>query len=327
MKRVNIWTGSPQDGTSFYRAWGVFNQIARRENLPIFFDQTDKGGWEVFGKYDLIFMHRVHDKSHLDYIAAAQGMVPVWLDFDDDLINVPKTNPTYRSYAGSQTLQMLPMAQVITASTQGILDNYNTPGTVIKNFIPITGIRYNKPEKAARFRVMWRGSATHGMDWKDYRAPLMRFLKGKKDVEFVSVGAIPELVLADIQTLVDTRVIDGIPDAYRYMRFFESKQLADVCFVPLATNLFNRAKSDCAVKEALVNGAISITPSWNNNDLYFYNNPDQAEGALEQAYKKWRDKYSDFVEEVVFQQEQAKEDAEKNYTKRLDILKNILNLH
>lgn len=326
MKRVNIWTGSPQDGTSYYRAWGVFNQIARRENLPIFFDQTDKGGWDIFGKYDLVFMHRVHDKTHADYIAAAQGIVPLWLDFDDDLINVPKSNPTYRSYAGSMTLQMLPMADIVTASTQGILDNYNHPGEVIENFIPIDGLRYNVPQKGSRFRVMWRGSATHGMDWRDFRVPLMKFLKGKKDVEFISIGAIPELVLADIQTLVNTRVIEGIPDVYRYMRFFEKEQLADVCYVPLATNLFNRAKSDCAVKEALVNGAISITPAWNNNDLYFYNTPEQSQGALEQAYEKWSKNYSGFADEVVAQQEQAKKDAEKNYSKRLDILKNILNL-
>jgi hypothetical protein len=324
MKRVNLWTPHPTDGTSFYRAWGVFNQIARNENLPIIFESTNKGAWNDFMGYDLIFMHRPHDLSHVKYCQLAKRYTKIWMDWDDDILNIPTYNPTYNSYKGNSVVELVKLADMVTTSTQPLLDSYNADGHVIENYIPLLELKYNKPMRGDKFRIVWRGSNTHDMDWYTHIEDMSKFLNGKKDVEFVLIGDVHFTIEQRINQFCGIRKIQGM-DTSTYFEFLQGNQVGDLLFVPLQENLFNKSKSDCAVLEGLVNGMISITPEWNNSDTYTYKGTHLV-SVLNKAYNAWKNDYSSFSDEVVSQQAKAKQKAKINYQKRLNILKNILSL-
>jgi hypothetical protein len=323
MKRVNLWTPHPSDGTSFYRAWGVFNEIARKENLPILFESSNKGAWHDFTGYDLIFMHRPHDESHVNYCNMAKRYTKIWMDWDDDILNIPRYNPTYASYQTNSILKLLPLADMVTTSTEALMDSYNADGEVIGNYIPLD-VKYNKPMRTDNFRIAWRGSNTHDMDWYTHIAEVVKFLKGKTDVEFVLIGDVHFTIEQELNRHCGMRKIKGM-DTSTYFEFLQGKQVADVLFVPLQENLFNKSKSDCAVLEGLVNGMISITPEWNNSDTYSYGK-ESVSATLNKAYNTWKNQYISMSNKVVQQQEQAKRNAKINYEKRLNIIKRMLSL-
>lgn len=175
-----------------------------------------------------------------------------------------------------------------------------------------------------KFRIVWRGSNTHDMDWYTHIGDVVKFLNGKKDVEFVLIGDVHFSIEQQINTYCGIRKIKGM-DTSTYFEFLQGNQIGDVLFVPLQENLFNKSKSDCAVLEGLVNGMISITPEWNNSDSYTYKGKN-VYSALNKAYNTWKNAYPSMSDEIISQQEKAKERAKINYQKRLDILKNLLSL-
>lgn len=324
MKVVNIFTPHPQDGTSFYRAWGVFNQIAKRENLPVVFSGSNIDQWSDVGRYQLVYMHRTHNDSHLRYIQTARRLsIPVWTDWDDDLINVPKYNPAAKIYENNVLADIISHSDVVSVTTKAMADNYTAPqANVIENFIPLE-VKYLEPVKKDKFRIFWRGSNTHDTDFYVHKMNLYKFIKDKTDVEFICMGDIPVNVIYDLQKLCPVKKINAA-EILLYLHFLQKENIADIVFVPLEDNPFNRAKSDCAVRECLLNGILSVTPEWNNSSVYAYT--DNLQEQLENAYTLWKNNYNDFASKVVFQQRKAKEHAEKNYKKRVEILKNMLNL-
>jgi hypothetical protein len=323
MKKVNLWTPHPTDGTSFYRAWGVFNQIARKENLPIVFESSNKGSWSDFTGYDLIFMHRPHDESHVRYCQLAKRYTKIWMDWDDDILNIPTDNPTHDAYNTNSVVKLVQLADMITTSTEPLMDSYNANGEVIQNYIPLD-VTYNKPMRTDKFRVVWRGSNTHDLDFFDNMPELLKFLNGKKDIEFVFVGDVSPICMREVNKHCAIRKIKGM-DTSTYFEFLQGKQVGDVLYVPLNESLFNKSKSDCAVLEGLVNGMLSITPEWNNPDTYAYKKG-ELYSALNQAYNTWKDGYAAMSDEVVTQQKKAQDRAKINYHKRLGILKTMLSL-
>ncbi len=267
MKRINIFTPYPSDGTSFYRAWGVFNQIVQRESLPIHLEANNVNTWADIGKYQLLFCHRPHDTSHLNFIVTAKNMnIPVWVDWDDMLDAVPSTNPAYKMYKDTSLNEILSKSDVITCSTQFMANQYN--GQVIENFIPLK-LQYREPVKRDKFRIVWRGSNTHEKDWMVHLPKVVEFLKDKKDVQFIVLGDMPVFALHTIIHYVDVRKIEGM-NTLPYFQALQNTELGDLLFVPLEDIPFNRAKSDCSTREALVNGMLSLSPEWNNNDVFAY---------------------------------------------------------
>jgi len=127
ISNINIVTDAPNDSTSFYRAHGVFNQIRKKADFNIALFDDKQFGWNSVGKYDLIYLHRPNNAQHVEAAAIAKkNGVPLWIDFDDDIINIPPTNPAYRVFAPNKQYikDVVNMADYVTVSTQALKDNF-----------------------------------------------------------------------------------------------------------------------------------------------------------------------------------------------------------
>lgn len=319
MIKINIQTGHPLDATSFYRAFGVWNELSRGTDIQLFNDGSIS--WADTCKYDLLFMHRPYNSQHLDFIKTAQMCgVPVWADWDDDVINIPRHNPAYSIYSVNSMTDILNSKAHITVSTQGMRDNYGR-GDVIINYPPVP-LDFVKPQKTTKFRILWRGSNTHEADWMTAVKPLSDFLKDKKNVEFLTIGALPYFAEVVISKLVPIRKLNTLR-IYDYFDLLKSSQQADVIFIPLADDKFNYAKSNCAAQEGLLTGATSVQPSFNSG--YGYPYTDMLE-ALENCYADWNDNYLVFKEEIMADQEKVKENKKIMQEKRMETLNKLIKL-
>lgn len=252
ISNINIVTDAPNDSTSFYRAHGVFNQLRKKSDINISLFDDKQFGWNTVGKYDILYLHRPNNNQHLEIAAIAKkNGVPLWIDFDDDIMNIPQTNPAYRAFSGSKQIikDIVNMADYVSTSTRALKDNMvsacqadATKFTVLPNFVPLDNLRFNAPRKRAKFRILWRGSATHEADWATCLPYFVEFLKKYgKDCEFINIGDMPLMAKLEIAkyTQVTTHAGRRLID---YLLLLSTGELGDFIFVPLEDNAFNHAK-------------------------------------------------------------------------------------
>ena len=328
---INILTDNEHDSTSFYRAWGVWNQIRKKVNLPIQLFKERGFGWNTVGFYDIVFFHRPNNQDHLNAITVARkNGIPVWVDFDDDLINIQSHNPAYGAFKDKANTikEICSLSDVVTVSTEGLRQNYmkafGTNGgniEVIENFVAYENLPFCVPQKKAKFRILWRGSNTHEMDWITHRDAFLEFLKDKKNVKFINIGDMPLSIKKDIEKHCEVESVWGrrLIDYLLWLR----TGVADLLFVPLEDNLFNQAKSDCACQEGLIGGMDSVAPEWNTKYGFTYGNVTES---LEEAYSEWSERYDDYKKEIVSQQKQLRDEWKERFMQRVDIMRKILNI-
>lgn len=320
---INIITANPNDATSFYRAWGVWNQIRKRETKNIGLFEELKFGWNTIGKYDLLYLHRPSTKEHLESISIAKkNNVKVWVDYDDDLLNIPVHNRSYDFYknSGEYIKLILEHSDIVTVSTQGLKDNLGFEKIqVVENFVPYDNFNMNKAVKKDKFRVLWRGSDTHNVDWYKHKDSFLQFAKSH-DIQFVCIGDMPYEIYQEIAQVCDARVETGkrLIDYLLWLR----TNVADLIFVPLEDNLFNRAKSAIACEEGIIGGMLSVNPSWNCATKFAYT--DNVLEQLEKAYAMWDTNYDAYSNLVAVAQRDLIDNYRKRYNKRLQILNKII---
>ena len=341
ISNINIVTDAPNDSTSFYRAHGVFNQIRKKADFNIALFDDKQFGWNSVGKYDLIYLHRPNNAQHVEAAAIAKkNGVPLWIDFDDDIINIPPTNPAYRVFAPNKQYikDVVNMADYVTVSTQALKDNFVSACqadakkfTVIPNFIPLDNLRFHTPRKAGKFKILWRGSGTHEADWIACLPYFIEFLsKYGKDCEFINIGDMPLMVKTEIakHTTVTThqgrRLID-------YLLLLTTGVLGDFIFVPLEDNLFNRSKSDIAVQEGLIGGMLSLAPEWNKfnkgeYESFEYNVAAAIPDGLQDAFDYWNDNYNSYKATVKDNHANMLDAYDRRYELRLNLLKKVLGI-
>ena len=87
--RIGAVISIPQGACSYYRSIGAFSKIK-----DIKFDLLEKGNWVNYSSIDILYMERPVLPSFIEGMRMAKSFnIPIWVDFDDDLFNVPKYNP------------------------------------------------------------------------------------------------------------------------------------------------------------------------------------------------------------------------------------------
>lgn len=164
------------DTTGYLRNWGPFtHDTMKKANIepirpPLGTDWLYD--WSYYWQFDLIYLIRPSTAREYMLIGRAKQLgVPVWVDFDDDLLSIPDTNPYYHQYTTSDAIKIMSEAcleaDILTTHSERHAQNlrlkFQREVTVIPNAIDDRLLALKKPWKRSK-KIAWRGSSTHAHD-------------------------------------------------------------------------------------------------------------------------------------------------------------------
>ena len=167
---ISICEVAPQGACSYYRSIGPFSKL-NKINPNIKIKILDVVDWTILSNTDILFLARPDSKYFINMMDMAKDMnIPVWIDWDDNILEIPKSNPAYSHYSTKDvvesTKECLKKADFITVSTQHIKDSfleYNENIMVIENAFNNYNYKFEKVNDQFD-SIFWRGSNTHRSD-------------------------------------------------------------------------------------------------------------------------------------------------------------------
>jgi hypothetical protein len=260
MKMTNIIVFTPEeaDGCSWYRSFGVLGFLP---NVQL--HRANAVTWASFASMDIAFFQRPYTHKHLTVIRLAASMgCKIWIDFDDLLTSLPRSNPSYAVYKDNCITSILPTADIITVST-------NTLASELGKYISGTKIRvipnaYNDYILTTTYErhasdapsIMWRGTNSHQGDLHAYAEQLEDAMQQHPEAHFTFVGYDPWMIKQ-----AKNMSVHGSTNIFNYFDFL-IQYSPDILLVPLESNIFNMCKSNIAQLEIARCGATVIGPSW-----------------------------------------------------------------
>ena len=162
---------NPNDATSFYRSMGPLSRLMKDGvNLEVSLLDERRVDWWNLRHCHAILMQRPSTSTHVKIAHTAADMsIPIWVDYDDYLWDVPASNPAAQFY-GHETRhcmnELCRLADIITVSTahlKSLIGAQNQNIRVIKNTVSSDLMARDSKQllispKAGGF--MWRGSST-----------------------------------------------------------------------------------------------------------------------------------------------------------------------
>jgi hypothetical protein len=257
-----------EDATSLYRSSGPLCELRRNMDLNLIF--MDKLGENKLEFADAVFMQRPAGANHLQLAQMCKDNgVPLWVDYDDLLFDIPKDNPAHLSYMNPEirksVVKIIQMATVVTVSTEQLKRCFQPKGAslndrifVINNAIPRRFMNLAKPYQYKK-HVNWRGSNTHQKDLAEFANEIVELSEERKDTTFTFVGYNPWFIT---QYMDPQRAIVAPPMSIGdYFRFMVATN-PSVQIVPLDSSMFNLCKSNIAWLEGCLAGAVTVAPAW-----------------------------------------------------------------
>lgn len=270
-KNLLVISPSRQDATSFYRGYGPFGRLRKEiENIDFIMSDGLRIDWSTMRMIDGIFMQRPFLKDHLTIMKMAEeNKIPVWVDYDDDLFNVPSDNPAHDLYNNEEVQRniatIIPMAKIVTVSTkvlQNKLSKLNNRIIVIENALDnyiFNKENYFRKDGTCPSRVVaWRGSSTHVKDLMTYGKEIIELINSHQDWVFSFIGYKPWFLIESVKNKNQIVTYDAI-DVMEYHRVMYNIWPA-ILHVPLHFSEFNKAKSNIAWIEGTFFGSACVTP-------------------------------------------------------------------
>jgi hypothetical protein len=268
--RINLlaFPSNALDAPSFYRCMGPLAAL-RQQKPGLQVSVIQEVNWASMALADVVFLQRPHSdvQRQIAQMAAKHG-VPIWVDHDDDVFDIPKGNPAYNQYMNPGTsaniAAILRMADHVTASTPALAEKLGriaTNVTVVPNAL-MTNIAGTLPNHDGQPRVgmvYWRGGGTHQRDLDTYTQQMIDVAARHPEIPWAFQGI----------TEANYSLVDGIAgaqalkptDPLDYMHSI-AKLRPKVVVVPLHDNAFNRSKSNIAWIEGTFAGAVVVGPDW-----------------------------------------------------------------
>jgi glycosyltransferase involved in cell wall biosynthesis len=209
-------------------------------------------------EYDIIFVQRVHNWDSMAVLERLKaGGKRIVYDLDDDIFNVPKSNPAHGSFGYNEqtaAVECMKLADVVTVSTKVLQERLKVilggkvPVVVPNAIDPYEGWvpteKIGSPDGLKR--IFWQGSNTHDEDWNECFEAVQHVMKTRDDVRLVILGFMPSKVREGLETegCWKNRVEFQDPMAPEaYFRMIKHIR-ADVGLAPLTMNYFNDGKSN-----------------------------------------------------------------------------------
>lgn len=289
-----------KDATSFYRGWGPFGDLARNSEIPLFLHRALEVSWSAVVDKQLVVLQRPYLSNHLEILKiVARTGVRTWVDWDDLLWQVPDGNPAKVYYENSseiytRILQCAQLADVVTVSTESLKHAFpnelHAKIHVLHNRLPQRW-QYRTPHQKPKDQIWiaWRGTRTHEADWIDFVDTVLDVSRSAK-VGWRIIGTAPQWVIEQLSSVVPLYHHKEIPMERYFEWFIKEGPQADILFVPLRDNVFNRAKSNIAYLEATFGGMLCVGPRWEEwmtgisaAEALLYTSPQHAKDCLLQA--------------------------------------------
>ncbi len=291
MKNLALNIPSLNDATSFYR--GAYPIAELRQRCTNFVSIGGKEWSEASIRMsDGTFFQRPFMSDHKLAIQMSQDVGrKVWVDYDDNLFEVPTDNPTYSKYSASECIEtvkwILSNADIVTVSTQRLAEiygAYNKNIRVVPNAIDMDlKSMKERGTPGARNKIMaWRGSRTHQRDVFTYASSIVNTSRDQKNMDW-SWHFIGDNLWFLTDSMPHTRTfITRSIGPIEYHKHISALRPA-AFIVPLCDSDFNRCKSNIAWIEATFAGAVAIAPDWpewRHPGVLLYNNEAQFEEAM-----------------------------------------------
>lgn len=263
--KILVLTPSATDTCSFYRSGGIFPDLQKKLNCEVRLSQWDKIilHWQEIIKYDLVMLQRPFEASHLSFCNYLKELqIPLWIDFDDNLLALGGDNPKYDLYdapARENIKTMLKMADVVSVTTEDLKKAYeplNKEIHVIPNAFNDFMFKRRELNSGRAPMMFWRGSDTHQYDVLFYSSAINQAMKEFSEWQFLYMGWYPYF-LDKHNNFFKMGAMDVVY-YFNNVRKFSPTLL----HVPLYDSPFNRAKSNIAFIEAAYFGAVCLAPDW-----------------------------------------------------------------
>lgn len=263
MTNVVLFSPNEGDGCSYYRGVGVFSHL-RHQGINLI-RPGNTISWASVAEADVAYLQRPSSLKTLELVKMLKNIMPVWVDYDDNLLQVPESNPAYAAYSSKSIrdsiAEIVSLADVVTVSTPKLQETF-VGAQVIPNAYDDYRLATNyDPQERERKRVLWRGTGSHIGDLLAYQEQLRSLIKDNPKVDFIFLGFRPWMLDTNVPNLF--YIEPG--DIFAYMRMIE-KVNPDITIVPLEDNALNRAKSNIAWIETARYGAHCVAPSWEEWD-------------------------------------------------------------
>jgi hypothetical protein len=241
-----------------------------RFHFPVGHEIGDLGGGAIFPLYDLVIGQRPFKAEHLVTAELVKSYgIPFWVDYDDNLLEVPRSNRCFKTYSDRRIQQnisrILKLADVVTVATESLRKLYgvlNENTIAVPNAFDDLHLEHRTKEKKFGSKVVsWRGSATHEEDIHEFLDPIKKAHDKHPEWVWNFFGGAPWFV-DKVFRKGSVYIFDPI-GRMDYFKFLNSmRYTADIGIVPLKRNNFNEGKSNIAWIEHTYAGSATLAPSY-----------------------------------------------------------------
>jgi glycosyltransferase involved in cell wall biosynthesis len=267
---INILEVNPasNNATSFYRSRLPFIRLQKKysDELMFWSYAGNRPTWDYILSFDMVFMHRPADKLHFALAqASARYNIPLIVDFDDLLTDIPPDNPAHDGYEHEEyqenIKEIIRLANVVIVSTNNLKESLNTSFRCGKKTVVIPNAfdldTFSKtPEFKKSKNVLWRGGNTHQKDIYEFKDAIVNTFKKNKKWKLDLMGYNPFFISEHVNHSYTPRM-----DLDAYFELLPALNHS-ICIVPLHDCDFNDSKSNIAWVETTYAGAVCLAPDW-----------------------------------------------------------------
>ncbi len=259
--KITCLLNNHASAVAMYRTVGVLPLLKEFE-----FKFTSSVDWRDMVDTDILLLQRPHQPKEAEAIRIAKlCSIPIWLDYDDFELEIPKGNPRHEMFncptAQRLIRQNLSQADLVTVSTPELKRQFTEYGKnihVVPNAVNRKWMPFDAPNGQANI-VVWRGGTSHDEDLCAYEKEIQELTFEFPETRFVFMGNPYWKVLDGCNQENTVKLSPQDPIQY----FQTLKELSPkVVMVPLKESAFNRCKSNIAWIEGTYAGAMTVGPDW-----------------------------------------------------------------